>query len=316
MNQKRKPMLHQPTKMKSRLVILCILFLGFSACDGRPKGVLNESEMTAVLTEMHKLDGIIAAKGLQYSNTPEKAQYYSFVLKKYDITQVQFDSSLVWYTKNPKKFEEIYDNVLARLTDFQKEVKKGKYHPVDSVELAKIKVNLWNKKSQYTFNKDSARTHFDFEIVNSDFLFGDVYVLKFLQRIAPEDSCVKEHVILRINYANGKKDFAFAVSHNDSLLRRYSLRLPALKRLKIKSISGELLGSKVYKGKFNCTLDSIVLIRVYNSRLQDSLRKVVKKADPKDYSIPVKLKTDTLHKSKVLPKKVILQEVTDKKPKL
>ncbi|MEI7504218.1 MAG: DUF4296 domain-containing protein, partial [Paludibacter sp.] len=285
-------MLHQLTKMNLRFVFICIVFLGMSACNGRPKGVLNESEMTDVLTEMHRLDGTMAAKGLQYGNYQEKAQYYSFILKKYDISQAQFDSSLVWYTKNPKTFDVIYDNVLARLTDFEKEVKRGKYHPVDSVEMAKIKVNLWNKKSQYTFKKDSARTHLDFEILNSDLLFGDVYTLKFLQRISPEDSCIKQHVMLRINYFNGKKDIAFAVSHNDSLLRRYSLRLPAMKRLKIKSISGELLGSKTYKGKFNCTLDSIVLMRVYNSRLQDSLRKVVKKADPKDYSIPLKLKTD------------------------
>jgi len=309
-------MLHQLTKMNLRFVFICFLFLGMSACNGRPKGVLNESEMTDVLTEMHRLDGIIAAKGLQYGNTPEKVQYYSFILKKYDITQAQFDSSLVYYTKNPKTFDEIYDNVLARLTDFEKEVKRGKYHFVDSVEMAKIKVNLWNKKSQFTFNKDSARTHLDFEILNSDLLFGDVYTLKFLQRISPEDSCVKQHVMLRINYSNGKKDIAFAVSHNDSLLRRYSLRLPAMKKLKIKSISGELLGSKVYKGKFNCTLDSIVLMRVYNSRLQDSLRKVVKKADPKDYSIPAKSKVDTLHKSKFLPKNVIVNKAIERKPKL
>jgi hypothetical protein len=270
-------MFNLQNKLLHRFILIIVLFIGLTACNSRPKGVINEKDMTSILTEMHKLDGIILEKGFQYGNTVEKQQYYLYILKKYDVTQAEFDSSLVWYNKNPKKFEVIYDNVLLKLTDFENEVKSNKYHPIDSVELAKRKDDVWDKNRNYQFTKDSVRTHLDFEIKNSNFLLGDVYVLKFLQRIAPEDSCKNPHVVLRINYANGKKDSAYAITHNDSLLRRFSLRLPALRKLKIKSISGSLLGSKAYKGKFNATLDSIVLLRQYNTRFQDSLRNVVKK---------------------------------------
>jgi len=262
-----------------RFIVIIVLFIAVSSCNSRPKGVINEKDMTSILIEMHKLDGIILEKGFQYGNPDLKQKYYQFILKKYDVTQAEFDSSLVWYNKNPKKFEVIYDNVLVQLTEFENEVKSNKYHPIDSVELAKRKDDVWNKNAYYQFNKDSARTHFDFEIKNPNFLLGDVYVLRFLQRIAPEDSCKNSYVVLRINYANGKKDSAYTITHNDSLLRRFSLRLPALRKLKIKSISGSLLGSKKYKGKFNATLDSIVLLRQYNTRLQDSLKKVVNKND-------------------------------------
>ena len=280
-----------------RFILIIVLFIGLTACNSRPKGVINEKDMTSILTEMHKLDGIILEKGFQYGNTVEKQQYYLFILKKYDVTQAEFDSSLVWYNKNPKKFEVIYDNVLLKLTDFDNEVKSNKYHPIDSVELAKRKDDVWNKNRNYQFTKDSVRTRLDFEIKNSNFLLGDVYVLKFLQRIAPEDSCKNPHVVLRINYANGKKDSAYAITHNDSLLRHFSLRLPALRKLKIKSISGSLLGSKAYKGRFNATLDSIVLLRQYNTRLQDSLKKVVKKNDTINSSIPVKVKKKIILKT-------------------
>lgn len=262
-----------------RFILIIVLFIGLIACNSRPKGVINEKDMTNILTEIHKLDGILLEKGYQFGNSVEKQQYYFFILKKYDVTQAEFDSSLVWYNKNPKKFEVIYDNVLLKLTDFENEVKSNKYHPIDSIELAKRKDDVWDKNRNYQFNKDSVRTCLDFEIKNSNFLLGDVYVLKFLQRIAPEDSCKNPHVVLRINYTNGKKDSAYAITHNDSLLRKFSLRLPALRKLKIKSISGSLLGSKAYKGKFNATLDSIVLLRQYNTRFQDSLRNVVKKND-------------------------------------
>jgi len=234
---------------------------------------------------MHKTEALLAEKGLSYGSYSSKAPYYNFVLKKYGITQAQFDSSLVWYTKNPKKFGRIYDDVTVQLTKFQKEIKGGKYHAVDTLELAKIKVNIWPKKMKYVMTKDSARTHLDFEIPNQSFMYGDTYILKFLLRIAPEDSSVRQRVVLRINYANGKVDSVYKTAYHDSLLRRYTFRFPAIRKLKIKSISGQLLGSSAYKGKLHATVDSIALFRQFNPVLQDSLRKMVQKADPKEYSL-------------------------------
>lgn len=285
-------MLNLPNKLFYRIVFVLGIILLLTACEGRPKGVLSQSKMTNVLTDLHKLDGYLAEKGFQYGHYPEKTPYYNFILKKHGITEAEFDSSLVWYTKNPKTFDKIYANVLIQLTNQENDVKSGKYHPVESAEMAMMKINIWNKRTQYNLTNDSARTRLDFDITNSSLLLGDVYVLRFLQRIAPEDSCSKQHVILRINYTNGKSDSAYIVTYNDSLLRRYTFRLAAVKKLKIKSISGELLGSKTYKGKFNVMLDSITLIREFNGLKQDSLRKIVQKADSLLYNKkPSKLKT-------------------------
>ena len=280
LNQKKTKM--QKLNSKSFLLIFRYLFLILilSACDNRPEGILNQSKMTEVLIDLHKLDANLYEIGLQYGHYPDKVPYYQNILKKHGITEAKFDSSLVWYTKNPKKFDKIYDNVIASLTEQENDVKRGKYHFVDSVELAKVKDNIWNKKFQYTFSKDSTRTQLDFKISNSSFMYGDVYILHFIQRIAPEDSCKKQHIVLQINYNNGKVDFATVEAHNDSLLRSYNIQLHAQKKLIIKSISGKLLGSKKYKGKFNAYVDSISLMRKYNPTWQDSLRNVVEKANP------------------------------------
>ena len=278
-------MFNRPNKNSFQIVLILGFFLLLSACDGRPRGVLDQSDMTKILVDMHKTEALLAEKGLSYGNYSSKAPYYYFVLKKYGITQAQFDSSLVWYTKNPKKFGRIYDDVTVQLTKFQKEIKGGKYHAVDTLELAKIKVNIWPKQMKYVMTKDSARTHLDFEIPNQSFMYGDTYILKFLLRIAPEDSSVRQRVVLRINYANGKVDSVYKTAYHDSLLRRYTFRFPAIRKLKIKSISGQLLGSSAYKGKLHATVDSIALFRQFNPVLQDSLRKMVQKADPKEYSL-------------------------------
>lgn len=265
----------------SQFTIIVSIFLIFAACSNRPKGVLDQEDMVNLLTDMHKLDGVLIERGIMFSNDSTKTKYYNFVFAKYEITKANFDSSLVWYTKNPQEFNNVYNKVLINLSLQEKEVKSGKYHFIDSVELAKVKSELWRKRNKYVLTKDSARTKLDFEVVDSGLLYGDVYILRFLLRIAPEDSCTKQHISVRLNYQNGKVDSAFALAHHDSLLRRYTIKLPATRKLKIKSISGELLGSKAYKGKLHATVDSISLMRKFNPVHQDSLRKLVKKLEPK-----------------------------------
>jgi hypothetical protein len=244
--------------------------------------------MTSVLTDMHKTDAVLNEKGMAYTHYTDKAPYYKFIFKKYKITKAQFDSSLVWYSKNPRIFDNMYDKVLINLTSLQKDVKNGKYHPVDTLDLTKMRSNVWNKRTRYILTHDSTRTHLNFEITGNDFMFGDVFVLKFLQRIAPEDSSTKQRVVLKINYANGKTDSVYRTAFNDSLLRRYTFRFKAFRKLKIKSVSGELLACKAYRGKLNAEIDSISLFREYNAKNQDSLRKIVELANPGMKSLPQK----------------------------
>jgi len=289
-------------KISNKLIVAFIFatVLILSSCDGRPKNVLSASKMADVLTDMHKLEGSLEAKGISYNQFDLKSKYYNSILEKYDITAAQFDSSVVWYTKNPKKFEKIYEDVNGQLTQLQTDVQKGKYHYVDSIELRKIKINIWNKPIKYIYTKDSTRTKLAFEIKEDNLKFGDVYELKFKQTIAKADSCKNRHILLCINYSNGKIDSVYKKTYNDNIERRYTIHFPAKRKLKIKSISGELLGSSAYKGTFNAKTDSISLIRIYDPKLQDSLRIVVQKADPKNYS-PGKQKLDSVLRNKSNP---------------
>ena len=287
-------------KIQTKSIVKYLFFFGlivfFVSCNDRPKGVLNKTDMTEILTEMHKLDGALMEKGYTYSSDSMKLRYYSFILSKHDVSKANFDSSLVWYTKNPKTFVSIYNKVVENLEAQQIEVKSGKYHFIDSVELAKIKSEIWTKKTQYKLTKDSTKTKVSFEIKDSNLMYADVYILRLLLRIAPKDSCTEHHIALRVNYTNGKKDSVYIKTYNDSLLRRYTISLPAKRILKIKSVSGELYGYKKLKGKINATIDSISLKRKFNPMHQDSLRKLVQKLEPKLKKPSKAIKTNPVSK--------------------
>lgn len=273
-------MFNLQNKLSIRIVFILGFILILCACENRPRGVLSQNNMANVLIDMHLIDASLSEKGLNYSHYSTKASYYNYILKKNGVTQAEFDSSLVWYTKNPKRFENVYIQVNEKLTRFQKEIRNGKYHPVDTLELGKVKSNIWNKRVKYALTKDSVRTHLDFEIINYSLMYRDAYVLKFLQQVAQEDSSKNQRIVLRIQYENGKTDSVSKPIYNDSLLRRYTIRMTAFRKLKIKSISGQLLGSSAYKGKLNALLDSITLTREFYPANQDSLRRMVEKKIP------------------------------------
>ena len=270
---------------------LIVLFIGFillfSACDGRPRGIISQSKMANVLTEMHKTDALMDERGITFNSYSNKVPYYNFIFKKYDISKAEFDSSLVWYTKNPQIFNNVYDKVIIQLTDLQKDVTKGKYHAIDSIELRKIRYNIWIKRSSYLLTKDSTRTHLDFEIPNQNFFYKDVYVFKFLQRISPEDSCKNQFISFQINYTNGRVHGVIKKVKSDGVSRRYMFRLMAIYPYKIKSISGQLLGSSIYKGKLNAKIDSISLTRIFDPIMQTEILKTLQKTDPKNYPTTV-----------------------------
>lgn len=98
-----------------RLLILMSIALFTICCTVRPKGVLSSRKMENVLYDLHRTDGILQSAGIYYRNQSDLSDYYLSVLSKYNITQAEFDSSLVWYTDNPQIFNKIYPRVVRRL---------------------------------------------------------------------------------------------------------------------------------------------------------------------------------------------------------
>ena len=85
----------------------------FGGC--RPKGVLSSKKMQEVLYELHRTDAILQCWGMDYGHDEAVAKYYEVTMEKLGVTQAEFDSSLVWYTDHPSRFDKIYPKLRARV---------------------------------------------------------------------------------------------------------------------------------------------------------------------------------------------------------
>lgn len=233
--------------------------------------------MIELLTEMHLLEGTLAAKGMDNPDDRTNVYYYNALFEKYGITQTQFDSSIVWYNKHPKSFERIYLKVEDRLATLEEKVIAGYFHPNDSLPLDTIQ--MWNQPVRFLLAKDSTRTNISFSIRESGLLTNDIYTLRFLVRIAPEDSCQQRYALFKVHYADGATDSIRSLQLSDSILRRYTLRITPRRHMKIDSLTGFLLATDSCNGKLNAMVDSISFTRVINPNRIDSIKQMIERMD-------------------------------------
>ena len=118
---------NMPMRWNKRLLPALLLCLA-CACTNRPKDVLDMRDMTDVLVDIHTLDGVFASTSYSRFQEEERDAYYEAILVRHHITKAQFDSSLLWYSRDPKKFEKVYTRVIDQLTAEEAAVKAGKYH--------------------------------------------------------------------------------------------------------------------------------------------------------------------------------------------
>ena len=103
-------------KIVERLRWVCLMAMacGLAACDvERPNAVLSDAVMEDVLYDYH----IAKAFGEQTSRNEnyKRVLYVDYVYKKHGITEAQFDSSMVWFSRHPDVLSEIYRKVTERL---------------------------------------------------------------------------------------------------------------------------------------------------------------------------------------------------------
>ncbi len=260
-------------KHVASLLIGCIIFFQFYACSNRPDGVMSQRKMKAFLTEIHLLDGVLSTQVIE--NDRERAYYYNALFEKHGTSKAAFDSSLVYYTKNPKVFERIYAGVVKNLEALKSDVDGGKYFPVlpDSIRLKPTKLDIWSQPLAFKLPEDSVKNNAVFSISHRALLTKDIYHLHFLLRVAPQDSIEHDaYAALRIHYANGQVDSLTHPISTDSVLRRYKFRMKASRNFTIDSLTGAFFNDWNKSKKLKISVDSISLNREYIVALQDSLR--------------------------------------------
>lgn len=161
-------------------VIGFMLFVSlFVACQKVPKGVVSPGKMEDILYDSYLGDAISESElGALYGDKA-RSVYLMSVLKKYDVTRQEYDSSLHWYMGNLNLYSKIYEKVIIRLKKEQskRELEAGNLlnpgisAPGDSID-------VWYQNKTALLSQSFAFRKFYSEI-NSDENFNPGDTLRF-----------------------------------------------------------------------------------------------------------------------------------------
>ena len=148
--------------MKFRWILIACLALLSSCGKEIPDEIIQPSKMEKVLYDYHLTLGMS-----ENSKNTEKEARKKYVFQKHGITAADFDSSMVWYTRESQELMGIYENLnkrfkreyehVERLLESREEINTRSFASGDTV-------NIWMKEDILWFTKAPLNNKLTFEI--------------------------------------------------------------------------------------------------------------------------------------------------------
>ena len=181
----------------------CIL-----ACNKIPEGILSKEDMEEVLFDYHLTQGMIDQ--MNSEERMDNQRYLDAVFRKHNITEAEFDSSMVWYNRNGVLMKEIYANLNKRFKEFEGDLKlrHGNGNMLTSYTQDGDTANIWTGNPLIILHAKDRICKEVFTLkADSNFHRKDKYRLyatvAFIREIRDEREC-NLSVGLSIEYKDGK----------------------------------------------------------------------------------------------------------------
>jgi hypothetical protein len=116
--------------------------------------------MTEILLDLYLTDGLLGIPGVKKEfSFNDSTENYMRVIEKHGYTMPEFEENIDYYLKSePRKYEEIYDKVLAILSGMLAK------NMQDSGANEPMNKNLWEGKSSYRLPDDGTSNPIEFTI--------------------------------------------------------------------------------------------------------------------------------------------------------
>lgn len=175
-----------------------------SGCGKKyPDDILQPAQMEELLHDYHLATSM--TNELPYSENYKKQAYLNYVFKKHNITEAQFDSSMVWYARHTEELAKIYDNLNKRFDSESKSVASqvAKRDNQTFVSLSGDTVNIWQDRPVYwlTASPVTNRMTFDFK-ADTTFKPKDTFVWEADYNFLPSGTLAEVIVGLTVSFAN------------------------------------------------------------------------------------------------------------------
>jgi len=234
-----------------------------SACTPSvPSQYIQPGDMEDILYDYHVAQAMVRTKG--GSNTElEKRNLMDAVLKKHEVSQADFDSSLVYYYTRADRLKDIYRDVSERLSENAQQLGAAvsDLNLYSQYSATGDTANIWNQASNVLLIPRPTHNRFDFTIkVDTSFYLGDSFMFQFMSEYLYQSGARDALVCLLTKYEG---DSIIQTVNHIAVSGLSQVRIPANKENKLKEMRGF-----IYVGKGVGDDDRAIRRMMFISQLQ------------------------------------------------
>lgn len=150
--------------MNRFITILTLLFLFLYSCTQHEQKfqkseLIPAKDLVAVLTDLHLADGLLSLSEVRndYNDMDSLGQYVS-ILESWGYSIKQLDNTIEYYSGDPETLNEIYEEVIAQLTELEVEIQSSNQGEKIAIS------NLWEGKTSWKLPEDGKQNKLEFEV--------------------------------------------------------------------------------------------------------------------------------------------------------
>lgn len=270
--------------VKKFLYIIVAVFT-FLSCSSDKTDVLSQGMMEDIIYDIHIAQSM-TDMGDYDQRELESVKMRLAVLKKYDVTQAEWDSSFNYYCRHAEQLHDIYDNVAERMRD--EVISLGGDVAFETEGFSKDTANIWNLERHFILIPNEPYNVKTFEIqADSTLKKGDKLTLQFDTQFLFQDGMRDYVVVLALTFQN---DSVACQTRHVSQQGRTSFSVQDDDRLGIKKVAGYFIMNRSLSDVPSTTLRlaSIYNVKIIVAHVEEKKQEKPVEQQPNDSANAVK----------------------------
>ena len=170
--------------MRNLSVIVIGVLISLVACKPKtPSKYIQPDEIVDILVDYHLSRAMGQMQGTYEEQNYNRSLYWNAVMRKYDITQEKFDSSMAYYYGRSDIFDDIYKQVYDRLNEQYtlKGISEGEIGKFAALKAEGDTANIWPGQLNHFMMPTPPYDCLNFSIAaDTSFYEGDTFLMQFM----------------------------------------------------------------------------------------------------------------------------------------
>jgi len=302
-----------PMRKSRHILLIMAAALAFACKPTVPSQYIQPDELEDILYDYHLADAMADENHNGEDSKYNRQLYRQAALKKYGVTQAEFDSSLIYYTRHSDRLHAIYENLVKRFSDeaLALGASANEVNQYGNLTSDGDTANVWTGLKSVILTADAPYNVMTFSMTaDTTYHKGDRIILSFNSDFIFKDGIRDAVAALALQLGN---DSVACNTMHISSNSKYNVTVTDNDRLGIKSVRGFLYLPKDTRENAAAlrvlSITNISMVRFHNNEKPATAKK-----DSARQAKPDSLKSDTAKLKPLSPLKSGQVRTPDARP--